>query len=266
MNPDNLSLPFLTRKMLAFEHATTFQIRVQIRTSQTGTYTLRGATASAPFSFNFEPTADRTLRTHTFSIPDLPLWVSIIGPTNADQRGEAYVRMSLMINGDQMYHLASGYIYVDFAVSWPVGNLIEPVPPMGELVTLTGTNRAANNQISETVPANTIWKVKAVRFQFITDANAANRFVHLNFEGTAGPFLECISPTAHAASLTRNYSCFPTAPGGSVADDNDLIIPIPQDIILLPTYMIRTTTTGMQVGDDFDAPEITVERFFTSLS
>ena len=85
----------------------------------------------------------------------------------------------------------------------------------------------------------------------VTDANAANRRVHLDIQEVAGGRLDFHSSVDHAASLSRVYTFVPIGAGLSMADDNDIIVPIAPGIVLGPGGVLATLTTNRQTGDDF---------------
>ncbi len=256
------SLPFLTRKMLAFEGAASFQLNVKTRSIAAAYITVRGATKEGPFSFKHITGATGAIVEANYNIPDLPIWVSVIDSDLDYLRNDCYVIVGIRINGDTLYNLISGYIYISKSLSWPAINAGETDYKTGQPESYNGTDPAAGVEISEAVTANQIWKIRSIRFSLITAAVAATRVVHLVFVANAGPIFDCISPTSQIISETKTYSCYPTNAGAALADDNDIIIPIPSDIVLGPNQTIITQTTALNAGDNFSAPTIQYEKNF----
>ncbi len=251
--------------MLAFEGKAIFGLRVIVQSGNSTALTLRGVTRENPFTFKFTPTGNRSVETFNFRISDAPIWCTVLDENGAFEEGETFVTLDLTIDGDIVHQLFSGYVYQSQGLTWPIADVRRVSPEHGQRVTITGADPAAGAEISVTVPAFTQWKVLAVRFTLVTAAVAANRIVHLIFSRNSLPLYECISNTAQIISLTKNYTCFPTTPGGSAADDNDIIIPIPADIILQDGDTIVTGTTALDVTDNFGAPSVFIERYFTIL-
>lgn len=132
----------------------------------------------------------------------------------------------------------------------------------GSISYLTGTDPAAGAEISETVPAGVRWKLKGVRFTMVTSATVANRFVNFIVDNGTTNIFDVFYPTAHTASLTAVYYAFPlgvTQTGLLGPASNRIYYNIPADMELLPGYRIRTTTTGLDAGDNFGAPTLYVE-------
>lgn len=126
----------------------------------------------------------------------------------------------------------------------------------GALNLATGTNPAAAAEISQTVPTGKWWKLLAIKFTLVADANVANREVDLILDdGTsAGEFARIGPLSVQTAGLTQHYTYglglqMGTIPLTSTAK----ISPLP-DLYLGPGYRFRTTTQNIQAGDDLSAP------------
>lgn len=130
---------------------------------------------------------------------------------------------------------------------------------------ITGTNPAANVEISETVPAGKLWQVLGVAYTLVTEATAGARLSVLVIDdGTTvmhklNPFI------THAASLTAHYSFYSgggdaegaaTAAGGSA-----ISVPLPNPLFLPAAGRIRTETAVKQALDDYSAPLLTVIEY-----
>lgn len=119
---------------------------------------------------------------------------------------------------------------------------------------VTGTDPAADTEISYTIPAGTVTKLLALSVSLVTDANAANRRVGIILDDGTTEFFRSMSPSDHAASLTWRYSAGMGAPGFAIQNLSvGLYLP---DITLFPGYRIRTTTLNRQATDNFGAPQL----------
>src|SRR3990167_9575983 len=263
MPPEDIqSLPFLTRKTLDCEHASSLGVQIDSQSSSLSRITLRGATKTGPFEYQHEPTSDSIPKSESFALPDIPIWITAVVEGVGILQGQTYAQISLIINGDIIHHLCSGYLSSNFGISWPSTNLQPSVPDIGFPASFNGADPAAGTEISITVPSYQLRVVNSVRFTLVASANAASRIVHLLFTTSGNVIAECISNTAQIISQTRVYTAFPTTPGGSLADDNDIIIPIPSGIILPPGGTITTMTTALNASDDYGVPIATFKRYF----
>ena len=250
--------------MLTFEGMAVFELVVQSQGSTAGSIKIVGTTREGPFVLTHTPSVDRGLTTEKFRLPDFPILISVIDKGELYKRGECYVRVNVAINGDIVQQIAAGYVYQQVGLTWPITNIQEPMPPVGLLYTFNGTNPGVGNEIQESVPDNALWKINSVRFLLSAAAVAVNRVVHLIFQVDATTKFDCISNTAQTSGQAINYSCFPNLVGGSSANDDDIIIPIPQGILLPALSTIITETTALDVNDNFTGIEISVEEFLAA--
>ena len=123
-------------------------------------------------------------------------------------------------------------------------------------------NRDAGAEATITVPTSRTWKIHGIFVQLVTDANAADRRVHFEFVNQQGATLNTFGGADHAASLTRDYNVAKWGVIPDNIDDDDILIPLPQDIILASGSIIRTVTTNLQVGDDFGIMVLSTEQYF----
>ena len=131
--------------------------------------------------------------------------------------------------------------------------------PHGRIRSIAGTNPAANTEISETVPARKRWRLLAIQFPLVTDANAANRMMHLTLDDGTTVFYTSETIVTQTASLTRTYALAIGAPQQTVIDAHyNITLP---DIILSGGFRIKTVTTALQATDNFGAPQLLVEEW-----
>ena len=250
--------------MLDFEHGTKVTLICRIAANNTNDITIRGATKAGPFTFPITPVNNtRSFVDRIINLPDIPIWISAADETGNQSGGTCFISVSLGFNGDLVYNLFSGYVFFPKLLSWPIAQR-EVVNPFSNLSSVSGANPAAGVETSITVPAAAIWKIRAWSAQLVNSANVANRIVHLVFKlGGSVPTAECIAATASTISQTRIYTAFPNLVGNSVADDNDIIIAIPHDLVLYPGSTITTETTGLNAADDWGSPTCYFEEYIT---
>ena len=138
----------------------------------------------------------------------------------------------------------------------------------GSIKSIAGTDPSAGNEISETVPANTVWLVRGISALLITDANAADRRVRATLDDGTTIFYQISSSTNHTASLTVRYAWSPfgaAAVGVVAATDATINIPFPKPTILTAGHRFVTTIGAKQAGDNWGAPQLFVEEWHDPL-
>jgi len=163
-------------------------------------------------------------------------------------------------NGQPLGTLLQGYVTTNARLAWPGSPIGASTAGAGRLRSITGTDPAANVQISETVPAGARWRVVLMEMLLTTDANAANRSISLVIDDGVNPLAQVSDNSVQAASLTHTYVAGAwgqiAAFGGSL---HALVIP---DMLTLPAgSRLRTTVGSFQVGDNWAAPQMLVEEF-----
>ena len=258
--PEKLA-PFLTRENLAFEGGAAFRLRLTVFSSVADTLLLVGATKEGPFKLNALCGATNAEQNFNFDVPDIPIWISVIDRNGSFGVGTTHATVSLLINRDVLYFLVAGYVYHPRGISWPQAsdetkNSFKSAPTI-----VTGTNPAANVEVSETMGAGLAQTLKSFRVTLVTDGTAATRQVHLLFnDNSANVLLDLVASGTQTASLTRNYN-FMQWPGGSPANSGtEIYTAIPRDFIFLPDWTITTVTDNRQLTDNYGAPIFYVAR------
>lgn len=250
--------------MLAFEGAATFGLRVRIQAGSTTPITIRGATKEGPFVLAAPAaTTDFAVTTLDFGLPDIPIWISLTDEVGDHGMGECFVRISLMINGDPIHHLVSGYVDRVNSISWPA-SFSQRNSPYGSITFVAGADPAAGDEISHTVPDQQIWRLLWMRFTLVAAAAAASRRVHIVINDGSDDHLDFFSDVDQIISETKNYSVAPFSDLPDRTDDDDILIPMPPNLILPAGFVISTQTTALNAGDNFGAPIFMIERFITN--
>lgn len=259
---EKIALPFVTRHMLDFEFATKFELVTNYKVSDAVPFTVAGATKSGTFSYKVVPTVATGTTELRFPLNDLPIWVSVVDTDYATEKGDTYVSVDLAINNNTVQSLCAGYVYTTHGISWPQTTRQDSGAVRGKITSSGSTDPAAGSEMSLVVPTGETWRIISIRFTLVTDANVANRRVHLKFTGGSETMIEAISGTDHVASTTRVYTCYFTGGGATLAEDNDIIIPLPQNFMATAGTTISSQTTNKQAGDNFSFMEVNYERFF----
>lgn len=220
----------------------------------------------APFAFPVHtPNSDRTVATTTFDLGEgFLLNVALRASSGSPRIGQVYgildVVRGLGAVQTPVGVLWQGYLTDTTPAGWPGVALRASVDGPGVLRSITGTDPAANVEISEAVPTNARWRPLSIRFSLVTDANAANREVALTFDDGANVYARIPSRFTHVASLTFGYTAALNAALETVAQDTEKLIRLPP-IVMQGGHRFNTVTTGRQVTDNYGAPQYLVEEW-----
>lgn len=157
----------------------------------------------------------------------------------------------------RQWHTAAGCIEVDnLAAAVAVASPADTHP----------ANPAAGAEISITVPAGQTWQLQDIDFTLTTSAAAGNRQVQLIIDDGVNELWRFLVTVTQAASLAYIYAF-----GGATSDAavraatgvNEVLSEMDLPGITLGAgYRIRTSTVGIQAGDQYSA--ITVAYTVTS--
>ncbi len=206
--------------------------------------------------------ADRTQQVTRLRIPSGYLVsAAVIATAQAPSRGQSWAVISIestMPDGDvALMPLAQGYVTADL---WPGGKYGDSVEGPGILRSVAGTNPAAGVEVIETVPTNARWRLRALRATLVTDGTVVTRTVNFIIDDGANTLLNFPGVTTQAQTLTRAYNVaeygFQPAAVGT-----DIFFYIPFLVKLLQGWRIRTSTTNLQAGDNWGAPQMEVEEW-----
>lgn len=255
--------PFLTRDMVRFGREAKLQIQIISQSRTSVNLTVRFFTREGISEFRHTNTGTGGEQTSTHDISDLPILLSVTNESGANLQGDAYVQCVLLMNGEQVYEMCAGYVYRRKGISWPGNASNDVIPGRSGIRSVIGTNPAAGQEIEEVVPNGQIWRILAVTFTLACDANAANRYIHVFFQDDNG--LKIVG--RHNEFITANQTRAVTvAPYGSETTDpqnTETFIMIPPEIYLPSLGTITTVTDSIQAGDNYSAPVILIEQFYT---
>lgn len=254
------NLPFITRKMLAFEHGAKFQLLVSYVTSNVETVRITGSTREGPFTFDIPLAAGVQTGSSYFGIPDIPLWIAAGPLTAGTEPSGCHLDVSLYINETITCGLCMGNATSNTFLVWPNPAPPTPLQLRGEVLKVTGTDPAANVEISETMNAQTYCKLKSIRFTLVTDANVANRRVELQIKDSASALLSLPAIADQVAGTTVIYTWGEGLPTISDATGLKQQMSLPADFVIPPSGVITTVTKNRQATDNFGAPIYVVER------
>jgi hypothetical protein len=221
--------------------------------------------ALSPSGDRHVPTSTRTLAT-----TDHPLgqgWLlgcAIFATVGTPRVGQVFVVVDLIRGSGAgaviVQTLAQGYVTDTSRLSWPASPIRRSIDGPGVLRSITGTDPAANTEVSETVPTNARWRLRGFAVQLVTDANVATRRVVLQLDDGATLLWAATATDSQVASLTRQYG-FPNVGSYVVAQVSTIGIPGPEGLPLQGGFRVRTATVNIQVTDNYGAPQLLVEEW-----
>lgn len=255
-------LPFIIRDMLKYGKPAKLEIRITSFARLSTRFNVRVLTRHGWSEYSHPNTGDSAEQAETFQIPDIPIFVMIENAASADIQGQAYLMAHLIFDGEATLQLCAGDVYGRKSINYPMTQNPDMRPSGGEIRTVTSADPAAGSQISLSVTTGEIWKILSMRATFVTDATVATRFPHMIFDSGGGMIIDALSSTGQTASQTINYSVSKAPFMVDAADDNDITIPLPEDIYVLSGGTIDTSVTNMQAGDNWGTLKVMVQRFF----
>lgn len=131
----------------------------------------------------------------------------------------------------------------------------------GEVVPAVVTTPAAGANFSYILPAGYHYKLDALRFKIITDANVANRSIMLMFYRTGAPVLYYSSTLLVAEGFTRYFSMWAGLNTIDRSSFSQNVCSLPAQIYLSPPEKIESDIKNIQVGDQLSEIVLTFRRW-----
>jgi len=217
------------------------------------------------FEFGHTPNTDRSKAESTYTLTTGRLIdVAVTPKSGAPYRGHCYVTLGLARRTapttEYYQDLAKGYVTAAGGLIWPGGPYLDSVEGPGLLRSVTGTDPAAGVEIIEAVPTNARWGLRSLYAELTSNATVLQRTVNFVIDNGAATFLDCRGVTTQAESLTCAYNVAEYGVQPSTVG-SDIFFTIPFLGCLLQGWRIRTSTTNLQAGDNWGAPQMMVEEW-----
>ena len=255
-------LPFLTRDMLSFGAEAKFELELVAYAAVTNAIFIVGLTREGVIKHTFLHSGDGTDEGAIFQIPDIPIVLTVFTESASVERGEYWASIFLLVNGEKVMKLCSGYISKQSAINFPATQSESERDGGGVLQTISVDSPAAGSDWSEAMAGNQMQRLRSVHARLVTDANVADRSVHLEVEEHSSfRDLNFFSGVKQPASTTREYTFAPVFGLLAYEDDNDIIIPIPANMAINSARDVGTATVNLQVGDQWSEIRVNVETF-----
>lgn len=259
------SLPFFTRDMLRFGQTAKLELRVDMQADEAAPLAISGITREGHFTHRVTTPSNSLNTSATFGITDIPIMISVRDVGANFEQGQAYVTLSLVVNGDVVQVLTSGYVYNQKALSWPQTQQVDLRPGGGRIQRKTPTAVAAGNELTITVPAGEVWRIRDITFLITTSATVANRRAIIYISTPTDQTLRMWSDTDQTASLTRVYHGGNLGMGSAGATGIHIFIPIPSDMLLFAGDILTIGANSLQATDQITTDEITIEKYFQTI-
>jgi len=244
--------PFFTRDNLAFGNTSTFGLLVDVISSDTDTLHIRGFTQSGAFTLKCNHAGDGEVQSFSFVLPDIP--VSLTASFDQVDFAEplANVNIHLTVNGDRIALLCQGLVGTIFGLSWPYSQQLTSMQQGGAIVHTRIVSPGAGEEVSFSTPTNELWELYGLVLKLTTSATVADRTVTLEIVTNRSLMIRKAAGTTQQASETQRYSFIHGGVTGVQIADQRQEIALPEVIYLPAQSSIETTTTNIQVGDQFD--------------
>lgn len=120
-----------------------------------------------------------------------------------------------------------------------------------KFITVLSADPAANNEATITVPANTYYKIISASINLVQGITQTPSPALQITDGTNVMLLANGASAATSASTTSQYNWFPGAvlTAGAGATVNNA--PIPDDLVIGPSFVISTVTAGKGAATDY---------------
>lgn len=220
-----------------------------------------------PSGWDHTPNTDRSSKSNDFPLSGQTLLnVHVTASAGTPLIGQCYVIVQLIRGlgaaAIVVGTVLAGSVTATQSLGFPGSPLQAAVEGIGFLREVTGTVPGAGAEILETVPTGARWQVLSFRFTLTTSGTVANRKVNFRITlANASVGYVSANPNLLTAGLVGDYSVAPNIGYQNDAPLSLFTIPMPQDTTLLAGAKLGTTTSALQVGDQFIAPRYLVREW-----
>lgn len=217
------------------------------------------------FAERHVPNTDRTAASSLFRLGEGWLQnVQLRASAGTPRRGQCFVLLELVrgLTGAviPLATLAQGYVTDTQRRSWPGSPFELSTEGPGVVRSITGSDPAAGAEFTETVPANTRWRVISLLVSLVTSATVASRLPLFYVDDGATTVFVAAPSATQAASSTVSYLLSGIGVHGSLGGVMGVSLPL-DDFYLSAGYRLGATTFSLQVGDNYGAPQLHVEEW-----
>lgn len=212
------------------------------------------------------PTSDRVVTVREFSVGvGYLLNVAVFAVSGGPSIGQTFAKIEV-IRGQGASARVLGVVVADYLtanqpVAWPGSPIRNSLESDGFVRSFTGTDPAAGNDWSETVPTGARWELIAVRAALNTNATVINRYAHLRLNANGATLGIYGASAALPASTGVKFNWGAGLPTQAPNPSGEGMLPFPMGLRAMGAYVIASYTGNLQAGDDWDAPIVTVREW-----
>jgi hypothetical protein len=214
--------------------------------------------------FNYTQTivGNGSIETFTFSLPDIPVMVSVALPPSFINSTLAHVVLYLTANGDRIAILGQGMINNLFGIAWPHQFPGNREQTEGAVVVVTQGSPAAGEGVQFQVGTNEALEILAIRTALIAAAAVGSRTVSILITAAAGEFITRKAGTPQIISETVAYNFIPGGTTALLTASALQEVALPPKIYLPPGGLINISHTNGNAGDQYGTTYILCRRAY----
>ena len=187
-------------------------------------------------------------------VPGRIVDVSIIAVTFGVRMGDIYAMLILsrnsIIQGLKAYTLCKGYVTGRSGVSLLSSTSASEGTGIGLPVRLTVANPAAGAEFNLSCAQSRCFRLQALQYRFVTDANVTNRIPTLVYNEQTVDTQRSIASAVQAAITTIDYYW---GIGYSPFVNSPLAQQCLPDYLAAPTFVVSSLTRSIQAGDQYSS-------------
>ena len=256
-------LPFLTREMLKYGSTKPMRLRLSAASDIAAEILMRGITRNGVINHGVNTSADGLINADVIGIDDFPIWVSAVDEGDNFLPGQCWANISLELSEKETISLASGFVHQDKGIMWPSASHIDVMPGRGFITDVATTNPTAGVELTITVPDGEIWRLLQFSTVLVADATSISRRPHWRVTQPGGTETEFWTPGDQTANQTIPYFGQNAAGNFNNSNANHMMVPIPDQLFLGPAATFVSDTINFQAGDNWEAMNMRVEKFFS---
>lgn len=187
-------------------------------------------------------------------IPGRIVDASIVTVTFGVKMGDVYAMLILSRNsittGLKSYTLCKGYVTGRSGVSLLSSTSASESSGIGLPVRITQANPAAGAEFNISICQSRYFRLQALQYRFVTDANVANRIPTLVYNEATQDTQRCIANGVQALSTTIDYYW---GIGFTPVINTPLSQQALPDHLAMPSFIVSSSTRLIQAGDQYTA-------------
>ena len=212
------------------------------------------------------PNSDRTVVTTESALGVGAVLNLVVYATGATPRiGQTFVIVQLIRGRGAaavvLGILLQGYVTSTQALAWPGSPILTSLEGNGYPRDVFGTNPAAGQEISETVPTGARWQLLLFQAQFTASATVATRRPSLSYNIGGQQVGRSVNVTDITASQSGTFNWATGFPLTAPIQPGINNAALPNELVLLAGDSVATITTNLQAGDQWTNPRYVVREW-----